>query len=144
MGRDSGPFKYELAGTGAFKSPTAGAPVALVVDDDADMVKFVGAVLQQHGITVVGAYDAIQGLALASRQHPRVILIDWHMPAGGGAQLLRKLQSSTKTREIPVLVITADAAASLPAEATLLGARGVLQKPLDANRLAEAITSLLG
>ncbi len=144
MQRDSVPVKHPLAGTDAAKAATAGAPVLLVVDDDAAMVKLIAGVLQHLGITVVGAYDAIQGFARAVRQQPRVILVDWHMPAGGGAQLVRTLQGSPKTHEIPVVVITADTAASLPAAATALGAKGVLHKPLDPQLLVETITPFLG
>ncbi len=67
-----------LAEMGEFM--TAGAPV-LIVDDDPDINRYVGAVLGSRGIKAVTAYDAKQGFLVALQQQPRLILVDWHMPA---------------------------------------------------------------
>ncbi len=136
-------LKYQLAGTGSFKAGAPAGPDVLVVDDDADMTRFVSGILTSRGLTTVAAYDAIQGLLVAQRQQPRLVLVDWHMPAGGGPQLLRKLRDNTRTTGIPVVVITADESDALPAEAAALGARAVLRKPLDAARLLEIAASLV-
>jgi CheY-like chemotaxis protein len=129
--RQSTQLKYELAGTGRFRAGSPPGVLALVVDDDADITRLVSGILATKEITTVAAYDAIQGFLVAQRQQPRVIMVDWHMPAGGGPQLLRKLRDNPRTAAIPVVVITADEAASLPLEAESLGARGLLHKPLD-------------
>lgn len=129
--RQSTQLRYELAGTGRFKAGAPPGVLALVVDDDVDITRFVSGILATKEIATIAAYDAIQGFLVAQRQQPRVIMVDWHMPAGGGAQLLRKLRDNPRTSAIPVLVITADEAASLPLEAESLGARGLLRKPLD-------------
>ncbi|MEO8140393.1 MAG: response regulator [Gemmatimonadota bacterium] len=131
MRRQSTQLKYELAGTGSFKAGAPPGVLALVVDDDADITRFVSGILATKEITTIAAYDAIQGFLVAQRQQPRVIMVDWHMPAGGGPQLLRKLRDNPRTSTIPVVVITADEAASLPLEAESLGARALLHKPLD-------------
>ena len=137
--RKSTQLKYELAGTGPVKTdPPAGASV-LVVDDDVDITRFIGAVLSSRGVSHVSAFDPIQGFMVAQRQHPRLILVDWHMPAGGGPLLLRKLRDSSKTADIPVIVVTSDSAPNLPAEAAALGAQHFLHKPLDPDSLAEAV-----
>jgi two-component system, chemotaxis family, chemotaxis protein CheY len=137
-------LKYQLAGTGTFKAGAPPAALVLVVDDDADMTRFVSAVLSSGGITAVAAYDAIQGFLVAQRQMPKLILVDWHMPAGGGPQVLRKLHDHPRTATIPVYVITADDSADIPAEAALLGAKGVLRKPLEPTTLLALATPLVG
>jgi CheY-like chemotaxis protein len=45
---------------------------------------------------------------------PKLIIIDWHMPAGGGPQLLLKLRDKARTSRIPVYVITADDSPEIP------------------------------
>jgi len=136
-------LKYQLAGTFTFKVGAPPAALALVVDDDADITRFVGAVLSSRGITAVAAYDAIQGFLVAQRQSPKLILVDWHMPAGGGAQLLRKLRDNARTSGIPVYVITADDSPEVPAEAESLGAKGVLRKPLEPSALLALTTAVM-
>jgi two-component system chemotaxis response regulator CheY len=136
--------KYDLAGTGDFKAGAESGPLVLVVDDDADITRFVSAVLGTKEIRTVAAYDAIQGFLVAQREQPGLVLVDWHMPAGGGPQLLRKLRDSPRTTAIPVYVITADAADSLPLAAQVLGARGVLHKPLDPDSLLALSMSFSG
>lgn len=124
-------LKYQLAGTGTFKAGAPPVALVLIVDDDADMTRFVSGVLSSGGIAAVAAYDAIQGFLVAQRQLPKLILVDWHMPAGGGPQVLRKLHDHPCTAAIPVYVITADDSPDIPAEAAALGAKGVMRKPLD-------------
>jgi CheY-like chemotaxis protein len=80
---------------------------------------------------------------VAQRERPSVIIVDLHMPAGGGLKLLEKLKASAKTAEIPVVVVTADAAADLPRRAEELGARGFLRKPVDPARLVDVIAPFL-
>jgi two-component system chemotaxis response regulator CheY len=141
--RHSSQLQYQLAGSGALKSGGAPAMLALVVDDDADITRFVGAVLSTSGVTTVAAYDAIQGFMVAQRQRPRLIFVDWHMPAGGGPQLLRKLRDSVRTSAIPVYVITADDSVAILPQAEALGARAVLRKPLDPAALLAIAAQLL-
>ena len=141
--RESIQLRYQLAGTGTIRAGVPAGPVALVVDDDTAMTRFVGGVLATAGITTVAAYDAIQGFLVAQRQLPAVIFVDWHMPAGGGPQLLRRLQEHIRTAVIPAFVITADGAEKIPGEALALGARGVLRKPIEPAQLLELVSPLV-
>ncbi len=147
--RGSHQMQYQLAGTGtqrAFdpRTPQPKGPVVLVVDDDSDMVRFIGAVLQTEGVQTVAAFDAIQGFLVAQRQQPAAIFVDWHMPAGGGPQLLRRLRDQRRTSSIPVIVITADPDTTLPAQANGLGARTLLVKPVTPEQVLEAVRSHAG
>lgn len=139
-------LKYQLAGTGpqrAGHSQVPTGPRVLVVDDDPDMTRLIGTALSTAGITPLAAYDALQGMLVAQRESPNVIIVDLHMPAGGGLKLLEKLKASARTAEIPVLVITADTASDLPGRAQELGARGFLRKPVDLVRLIEVVAPYL-
>jgi len=115
----------------------------LVVDDDADMTRLLSALLASRGLSTVSAYDAIQGFMVAQKQHPKFILVDWHMPAGGGPQLLRQLKDHPSTHHIPVVVVTGDGSPAIPEEAAALGARGVLHKPIDADHFVELVKELV-
>lgn len=136
-------LKYQLAGTNPQRvgqaRPAAAGPRILVVDDDPDMTRLIGAALSSAGFECLAAYDALQGMVVAQREAPALIIVDLHMPAGGGLKLLEKLGASGKTANIPVLVVTADMASDLPAKAAALGARGFLHKPIDLPRLVDSI-----
>jgi two-component system chemotaxis response regulator CheY len=122
---------------------SSGGRSVLVVDDDADMTRLLGAVLASRGLATVAAYDAVQGFAVAQRQLPKFILVDWHMPAGGGPELLRELRDNPSTRGIPVVVVTGDGSPAIPDEALALGARGVLHKPIDTDSFVELVKTLV-
>jgi len=144
--RDRPSLKYQLAGTAPQRAGHAQAPTGprvLVVDDDPDMTRLIGAALSGAGVVPLAAYDAMQGMLVAQRESPSVIIVDLHMPAGGGLRLLEKLKASARTAEIPVLVITADTASDLPGRAQELGARGFLRKPVDLVRLIEVVAPYL-
>jgi len=114
----------------------------LVVDDDPDMIRLLRAALASRGVGCVTAYDAKQGFMAAQKHRPRLVLVDWHMPAGGGQLMLRHLRGHGPTSEIPVFVVTADGSPGIDAEAARQGARGVLRKPVDVMQLLDLITPI--
>ncbi len=138
--------QYRSQPGGSASSGESASPprsLVLVVDDDGDIARFMSAVLASRGMSAVSAGDAELGFQLAQREHPAIILVDWHMPAGGGARLLQLLKADPNTASIPVIVVTADSAPNLKAEASALGAKLFLHKPLEADRLIEAIRRFL-
>jgi DNA-binding response OmpR family regulator len=121
---------------GASPPPRASdRPVVMVVDDDSDMTRYLSAVVATRGLSPVPAYDAKQGMDLAQRVHPRLIIVDWHMSAGGGPEMLRRLREDSTT----VIVVTADSAPNVREEAIALGATLFLYMPLDPERLMDAL-----
>lgn len=118
-------------------------PKVLVIDDDATFTGFISAVLRAAGYAPLVAYDAMQGLMFAQRESPAVILLDVTMPAGGGIQLLQRLQKSPKAQGIPVIMITATKVAGLEADAKSKGAAGFLTKPVDKDVLIGLLQQVL-
>ncbi len=137
--RPSRPLQYQLAG----RDESAGSgPLVLIVDDDPDMARLIRALLTEAGYRGVSAFDAMQGMMVAQREVPSLIIVDLHMPAGGGLKLLEKLKSVPKTAAIPLLVLTGDTTAGLPEKARALGAEEFLLKPLDHDLLRLAVQRL--
>jgi two-component system chemotaxis response regulator CheY len=142
--RKSLQLKNGLAGPDRNEAASESSRTILVVDDDADITRFFSAVLASRGFKTVSAYDPVQGFLLAQKQRPQLIVVDWHMPAGGGPEMLRKLRENQHTSSIPVVVVTSDSAPNLRAEATALGAKLFLHKPLDPDRLVEVVGRFMG
>jgi CheY-like chemotaxis protein len=110
-------------------------PKVLVVDDDPDMVRLLSAILDRVGFQPLAAYDGVQGFTLAVREKPCLVLLDLHLPAGGGISLLERYRMLRGTRDIPVLMITADHTEGLAETALAKGAQGFVLKPVDPEQL---------
>lgn len=136
--RPSRGLQYQLAGVGE-----GDGLLVQVVDDDADMIKLIRAILGAAGYRTSAAFDAMQGMIIATRDLPAVVVIDLHMPAGGGLSLIRKLRAAPKTARIPLLVLTGDTSEGLPEQARALGAEEFLLKPIQPDALLDTVGRLV-
>lgn len=120
----------------------------LCIDDDAGFVEVLSRRLHARGITVLHAFDAIQGYHMAMTERPDLIITDYCMPFRFGTHLLRQLRESPELMRIPVIVISGrdihghPSRNDDPLQAQLLqnlGAVSVLRKPLNWRALYDAI-----
>jgi CheY-like chemotaxis protein len=79
------------------------------------------------------------GLDLAREHRPDVILLDVNLPDIPGQEVLAQLRADPRTRDIPVLVITADATSTQMERMLESGARAYLTKPLDVKRFLSVL-----
>ena len=106
----------------------------LLVEDDRDLADVTGAALMQQGLEVTVAYDGEQGLQLAEREHPDVVITDIIMPGLDGLDLIRRLLGGGAAP--PVIAVSA--VGSRLHSARQLGAVEALVKPVDPQDLAAA------
>jgi CheY-like chemotaxis protein len=85
----------------------AARPLALVVDDEPDILKLVGMTLEARGYAVETAADGAEGLEKAERLVPAVILLDAMLPKVHGFEACRRIKSGPRTRHVPVVMMTA-------------------------------------
>jgi CheY-like chemotaxis protein len=78
----------------------------LVIDDDRNSVKYLSAVLSNHGYDPVAAYDGNEGLERIEEATPDLIVLDVMMPKTTGFVLFEQLKKDERYREIPVLMLT--------------------------------------
>ncbi|MFE4600788.1 ATP-binding protein [Kitasatospora indigofera] len=125
-------------------APTAGrAPaklaVLVTVDDDPAFRSGVRPVLGEIADRVVEVPRSTDALAAVRRERPDAVLLDLHMPAPDGYQLLADLAADPLLRDVPALVLTSARSAELD-HRRLVHARAVVEKTgLDAARLARAL-----
>jgi CheY-like chemotaxis protein len=117
----------------------------LVVDDDRVISHLVASLLRQKGYKIMSAFDAVHAMIQAMRA-PAVdaIVLDINMPGGSGEDTLRKLKISTRTADIPVIILSGSIDATGQDRVRLLGAAAVLSKPLVPEELFKALASALG
>ena len=115
----------------------------LIVDDDADLVKTLGCLLEAEGFNTLTAYEGIRAVEKANKYLPALILLDLQMPAGTGQTVLASLRSRNETRKIPVIVLTALDDPSLETAVLQGGAQDFLRKPCDPELLLQKIRGFL-
>jgi len=111
----------------------------LVVDDERDIVKALMIRLQHNGYDVVVAFDGAQGIFVAHKERPDLIILDIRMPAGDGFSVAEKLKQSSLTEQIPIIFLTGSPERNAEERAMELGARFYIKKPYDPEELLEAI-----
>ena len=117
----------------------------LVVDDEPDIREVASLALEAvGGHEVLQAGSGTDGIAIAAAEHPDAIVLDVMMPGLDGPATFRALQASDATRDIPVVLLTAKAAAGDRRAFERLGVRGVLTKPFDPMLLGQDLADVLG
>jgi DNA-binding response OmpR family regulator len=111
----------------------------LIVDDERDIVKALMIRLQHNGYEVVVAFDGAQGIFMAHKESPDLIILDIRMPAGDGFSVAGKLKQSSQTEPIPIIFLTGSPERNSEERAMQLGARFYIKKPYDPEELLEAV-----
>jgi DNA-binding response OmpR family regulator len=114
----------------------------LLVDDDPEIVETVSYALESAGYEVVVARDGNQGLALAERENPALMILDMMMPKRSGFLVLEKLRRELEL-PLPVIMITGNEGSRHQAYAELLGVSEYIRKPFPMDRLLDAVARLL-
>jgi DNA-binding response OmpR family regulator len=115
----------------------------LIVDDERDIVKALTIRLQRAGYEVVTAFDGAQGIFMAHKENPDLIILDIRMPAGNGFSVVEKLKESVNTFAIPVIFLTGSPEKNSEEKAMALGARFYVKKPYDPEELLDAVSRAL-
>lgn len=115
----------------------------LVVEDDRATCAIVAAALKAEGRTVLVAYDAMSGFAMAMRERPDLVVLDLSMPAGGGFSIHERMNKIPALVSTPVVVITATDNAANRDRATAIGAVAFLVKPVNGDELRGAVDAAL-
>lgn len=78
----------------------------LFVEDESALQKAVGEILQQEGYTLLTALNGEDGIKLAQKHHPDLILLDLIIPKKDGFEVLQTLKGNDETKDIPVIILT--------------------------------------
>lgn len=121
----------------------AGGERVLVVDDEPDIVALVAYHLAKSGYAVSTATSGPDGLALARRDKPALIVLDLMLPGFSGLEVMRQLRSDKATARIAVLMLTARREESDRIEGLTLGADDYLTKPFSPQELVLRVAAIL-
>jgi type IV pilus assembly protein PilB len=132
----------------ALRSTKAGSirrPRVLVVDDEPDARRLVGAVVERAPIAaeVVEAASGAEALALVENDRPHLIILDLRMPEMDGYEVCKRLRSNFKTALIPILILTALEDAESKSLGFLAGTDDYVVKPFRPDEIASRVGWLL-
>jgi two-component system, cell cycle response regulator DivK len=105
-------------------------PLVLIVDDVDDGREICAEYLEYRGFRVATAADGLEALEKAFELIPDIILMDLSLPKLDGWEATRRLKQDDRTREIPVIALTAHALASTHDRAREAGCDSVVTKPV--------------
>jgi CheY-like chemotaxis protein len=107
----------------------------LVVDDNPTNLKLVSDVLEFEGYEIIQAEDAEQAQTLLKNRLSDLILMDIALPGMDGLTLTRLLKADKRTRQIPIIALTAFAMKGDLEKAISAGCDGYVTKPIDTRAL---------
>jgi two-component system KDP operon response regulator KdpE len=119
---------------------TGGAPVVLVVADDAKMRRLVSVALAGSDYGVLEAPSTAQGVELASRHRPDIVVLDLGSPDPDGSEVIRRLR---RLSQLPILVISETSDEEQRKKALEEGATEYFAKPFEMAELLSRIRAVL-
>ena len=116
----------------------------LVVDDDADIRVFLKINFEIWGFKKVTAEDGAEAAASAADIDADLILLDMNMPSVSGFEAARQIRATEKHSKTPIIAVTAHTSTGDRDEAYQAGCDAIVTKPIDAQKLSQAVTDLTG
>ena len=123
-----------FAGSTSMTSRHLAGRTILLIEDNVVNHELIAEALTPH-VRLLTAIQGQVGIELAHAHQPDLILLDLHLPDLDGGQVLASLKTHPATARIPVIVVSADAAASQQARLLAAGAEAYLPKPLDLHQM---------
>ena len=118
-------------------------PRILIVDDEPMNLDILQTRLSVHGYEILTATNGEEALAVATAQHPDLILLDIMMPKIDGIDVCRRLKADASLPFMPIILVTAKADSKDVVAGLEAGAEEYLTKPIDQAALVARVKSML-
>lgn len=111
----------------------------LVVDDSPPVRSFIGYHLKQFGFDIVYAEDGLEAMTLMKREKIDLVFLDINLPQMNGYVLCRKIKTDEKTKNIPVILVSARDTDWDKTWGEKAGANGYITKPFNHTQIMEVV-----
>lgn len=116
----------------------------LVVDDEQVNVKMVAYILKSNGYDVVMAFNGKEGLSMAKKEVPDLVLLDILMPGMDGFEVLARIRQEDRLKNTKIVMLTAKEKMDDVERAMTLGAKSYIMKPFTSDTLIAKVKYALG
>jgi len=115
----------------------------LIVEDERDIADLVGFNLERAGYSVLKAHDGITGAELAIHERPDLVILDLMLPGKDGYGVFKEIRRDSRSRDIPVIMLTARAQTEDRIQGLEAGADDYLTKPFSPKELMLRVQAVL-
>jgi CheY-like chemotaxis protein len=115
----------------------------LVVEDNPDNMFTISSILANEDCVIIAAVDGKQGVAMAEKERPGLILMDMQLPVMSGMEATQKIKGNPLLAKIPIIAVTASAMKGNREKMLSLGCDDYLSKPFDPSELQEIVRKWL-
>ncbi len=115
----------------------------LVVEDEPAIQELICVTLERNGHDVRRAASAAEAASAVAEALPDVVLLDWMLPDGSGPAFTRRMRSEARTREVPIIMLTARAGDDDKVKGLEAGADDYVTKPFSPRELEARIQAVL-
>ena len=115
----------------------------LATDDSTTIRKIVKRAFVNYNCDLFEAENGVEGLAVTIKEKPDLILLDVTMPVMSGMEMLEKLKAEAETKDIPVIMLTAESGKENVTKAVMMGVKDYIVKPFKGNELIERVSKIL-
>src|ERR1041384_6551704 len=112
----------------------------LTVDDSKTIRLIVARAFKSFDCQIFEAADGVEGLAVATREKPDIIVLDFTMPIMDGYEMLTRLKSHPDLKMIPVIMLTAEAGRESVMKIARMGVRDYLVKPFKEEQVVDRVS----
>ena len=110
----------------------------LTTDDSNTIRKIVKKAFAGYNVDLFEAENGVEGLAIAVKEKPDMILLDVTMPVMTGMEMLEKLKAEPETKDIAVIMLTAESGKANVTKAVMMGVKDYIVKPFKGRRTDRA------
>lgn len=115
----------------------------LVIEDNEDNLFLIRFILQKNGFEVLEARNGADGVEMAVKEKPDLILVDIQLPDINGYEVTKRIRASEADGKIPIIAITSYAMVGDKDEALAAGCSGYIEKPIDPRTIITEIKKYL-
>ena len=118
-------------------------PLILIIEDETDLITLLSYNLEKEGFAVISAEEGMSGFALAEKERPDLIILDWMLPDTTGIDVCRLLRRSNVMSKAPIIMLTARGEEHDRIKGLNAGADDYVTKPFSPAELVARIKAVL-
>jgi CheY-like chemotaxis protein len=115
----------------------------LVIEDNEQNLYLITFILEKNDYEVIQARDGQEGIDLAGRVNPAMIILDIQLPVMDGYEVARQLSAKAETKDIPIIAVTSYAMVGDREKTIAAGCTGYIEKPIDPGTFIDEIEKYL-